>query len=95
MPPLPLEVELPLVAGRASLKPGEVLGPAPITLGGKDYWRMIRLVGRRTGDARSWPELSAQVEQDLLDRPIHPDELALFEAAMADRYLVTGPGSAP
>lgn len=95
MPPLPVEIDVPLVAGRAGLAPGDVLGPAPITLGERDYWRLVRLVERSPGRPETWAELRGELEADLALRPIHPDELSLFEAAVAGRYRVEDPRSAP
>ncbi|RKY19163.1 MAG: hypothetical protein DRQ55_11320 [Planctomycetota bacterium] len=95
MPPLPVGIEVPLVAGREALAPGEVLGPAPITLGEVDYWRIVRLSDRLQGSLKAWPQLRLVVEGDLALQPVHPDELTLFEAAVSDRYAVTDPRSAP
>ena len=95
MPPLPTDISVPLVDGRATLSPGEMLGPAPITLNGTDYWRLVLLIDRVEGSRASWKELRAVIEADLAERPIHPDELTLFEAGLADRYRVSGPGSPP
>ena len=93
MPLLPASLEVPLVAGRGALEDGEFLGPAPITLGGADYWRFIRLVERMEAVTGAWPELRDAVEADLAETPLHGDELALFEATMAERYGVATPAS--
>jgi hypothetical protein len=91
VPPLFDDVELPLLAGRATLQPGEVLGPAAITLGGQTYWRLVRLIERNTASAAPWSELREQIEAELTTRPLDPDELALFEARVIDRYRVNRP----
>ena len=93
MPLLPASLEVPLVAGRAALAEGEFLGPAPITLGGADYWRFVRLVERQEAVTGDWPAVREQVEGDLQETPLHGDELALFEATMAERYGVSTPVS--
>jgi parvulin-like peptidyl-prolyl isomerase len=95
MPPLPLGVAVPLVGGRETLEPGDFLGPAPITLGDVDYWRIVRLVDRLQGDTQPWSVLGARVEADLEATNVYPDELTLFEAAVADRYAVSDPRSVP
>lgn len=95
MPPLPLGVDVPLVGGRETLEPGEFLGPAPITLGEVDYWRIVRLVDRLVGDTQPWSVLGPRVEADLEATNVYPDELTLFEAAVADRYAVSDPRSVP
>jgi len=95
MPLLPTGLEVPLVAGRAALSVGEFLGPAPITLGGRDYWRFVRLVDRKQAVTGEWQELRDLVETDLTRSPLHGDELALFEATMAGRYGVSSPPSSP
>jgi hypothetical protein len=95
MPLLPADLEVPLVAGRAVLLVGEYLGPAPISLGDRDYWRFVRLVDRKQAVTGDWAALRDQVEADLARSPLHGDELALFEAAMAGRYGVSSPASPP
>jgi hypothetical protein len=91
MPAISLEVTAPLLEGRESLEEGEVLGPAPITLQGKDYYRFLRLVERKEGVEGSWDELRDLVEADLLENPVSPDEVAIFEARMIARYRVSRP----
>lgn len=91
MPAISLEVSAPLLEGRESLGEGEVLGPAPLTLQGKDYYRFLRLVGRKEGVKGSWDELRELVEADLLENPVSPDEVAIFEARMIARYRVSRP----
>ena len=93
MPLLPASLEVPLVAGREALAVGEYLGPAPITLGGVDYWRFVRLVDRMEAITGDWSAVREQVETDLAETPLHGDELALFEATMAERYGVATPAS--
>lgn len=95
MPLLPASLEVPLVAGREALAVGEFLGPAPITLGGADYWRFVRLVDRMEAMTGDWLAVRDQVEADLSETPLHGDELALFEATMAERYGVSTPASSP
>jgi hypothetical protein len=91
MPPITLDVTSPLLEGRETLSDGDVLGPAPITLGGTDYFRFLRLAERNFGVQGSWGELRAAVETDLALHPMNPDEVAIFEARMIARYRVTRP----
>jgi hypothetical protein len=95
MPLLPSSLTVPLVAGRQDLSVGEFLGPAPISLGGNDFWRFVRLVDRQVALTGPWPEVRRLIEDDLLETPLHGDELALFEATMAERYGVSNPLSSP
>ncbi len=91
LPPMPADLASPLVEGRASLAPGELLGPEPITLGGRRFWRIVRLVERLAPDPRPWSEQRAEIEAELLIRPVVADELSVFEARAADRYRVSRP----
>jgi len=95
VPPLFDDVSLPLLEGRATLEPGEVLGPATITLAGNTYWRLVRLIDRHEATAAPWAELRERIETDLTTRPLDPDELALFEARVVDRYRVNRPPRTP
>ena len=95
MPPISLEVTAPLLEGRETLTDGEVLGPAPITLQGKDYYRFLRLVERKLGLEGSWNDLRDEVEEDLALHPVNPDEVAIFEARMIARYRVSRPDPTP
>jgi len=81
----------PLLEGRMSLQPGEVLGPAVITMGGQTFWRLVRLMERHEADGAPWSELRESIEADLLTRPFEADELALFEARATARYSVSRP----
>jgi len=89
LPPVPSKGEIPLLDGRQDLKPGERLGPLSIEVKGKSLWRLLRLVERVPATAASWDELRDQIERGLAQRPLTPDELALFEAHIVDRYGVT------
>lgn len=90
LPPIPTDADVPLCAGREGLQPGEFLGPAPFTSGGKDYWRLLRLSERSAATDAPWAELRDAIEAGLLARPLGPEELAVFEARVLDRYRVTG-----
>ena len=89
--PLFDDVSLPLLEGRRTLQPGEVLGPAVITLGGQTFWRLVRLIDRHEPSTAKWVELRSRIESELATRPLDADELALFEARVIDRYRVTRP----
>jgi len=91
MPALASDVPVALVEGRQMLVPGEVLGPAPVTVQGKDFVRFVRLVERHPAREGSWAELRDEVEADLQRTPMNPDEVAVFEAKMRDRYRVHRP----
>jgi hypothetical protein len=88
--PIPLETPAPLAAGREQLAPGEFLGPAPYTAGGKDYWRLVRLAERTDGTDAPWDALRDVIEAGLVERPLGPEELVVFEGRVLDRYRVTG-----
>jgi hypothetical protein len=90
LPPIPRDTEVPLYAGRERLAPGEFLGPAPYTSGGRSTWRLLRLSERTEGTAATWDELRESIEAGLIERPLAPEELAIFEARVLDRYRVTG-----
>jgi hypothetical protein len=89
LPPVPSGAEVPLLDGRASLQPGQRLGPEPITVGGKRLFRLLRLVDRLPATAAGWGELRDSIERSLRERPLSADELTLFEARVVDRYGVT------
>ncbi len=89
LPPVPSSGEIPLLDGRAGLAPGERLGPVSIVVKGKTLWRLLRLVERVSATAAPWSELRDRIERSLAERPLTPDELALFEAHIVDRYGVT------
>jgi len=91
MPALSQEVSAPVVDGREMLSPGEVLGPAPITLGEQDFWRFLRLVDRHEAMEGDWDGLRDLVEADLIENPMNPDEVAIFEARMREEYRVRQP----
>jgi len=95
LPPVPPDFDVPLLDGRGAIAEGEVLGPAPITLDGIDRWRLLRVVQRQAPRAVGWNEARDEVELSLLERQVHPDELAFFEERMIDRYRVERPGRAP
>lgn len=95
MPILPADVPVPLVEGRQGLEAGEWIGPAPITVEGKDYWRLVRLVERYPAVESAWSEVRDEIEVDLKRRPVQADELAVFEAHMLDRYRVERPPRSP
>jgi len=91
MPALSQDVSAPVVDGREMLSPGEVLGPAPITLGEQDFWRFLRLVDRHEARQGDWDSLRDLVEADLIENPMNPDEVAIFEARMREEYRVRQP----
>ncbi len=95
LPDVPLGADVPLLEGREGLQPGDVLGPLPITLNGKAYFRLIRLVDRLQPDLRPWDRVRVEIELELARRPLQPEELAIFEARMLDRYRVSRPGREP
>ena len=95
LPPVPLDEPMPLLAGREALSPGDLLGPDPLTIGGRTVWRILRLVDRHQADDRPWAALRDQLEAGLAARGLTGDELALFEARVADRYRVSRPTSPP
>jgi hypothetical protein len=89
--PVPVDLRSPLYEGRQRLAPGELLGPEPLQLDGRTYWRLLRLIDRHEAETAPWEELRERVEEELRTRPPTPDELALFEARVMDRYRVTRP----
>jgi hypothetical protein len=91
LPPIPIETQVPVLAGRETMQAGELLGPAAITLDGRTVWRLMRLDGRRLSTDQPWPELRARIETELIARPVEPEELAVFEARAVDRYRVATP----
>jgi parvulin-like peptidyl-prolyl isomerase len=95
MSPLSDAVAQPLARGRKTLEVDGVLGPAPITVGDKDFWRFLRLVDRLPAVQGSWDELRDRLEQDLEQRPMNSEELAGFEARMRDLYRVRQPPRTP
>lgn len=95
LPPLPENVPAPLLDGRQSLQPGDWLGPAPITLEGRDFQRFVRLVERMPARAETWSELRDEIEASLAARPVISEEVAIFEARMRDRYRVQRPPRTP
>ncbi len=95
LPPVPPDFDVPLLEGRSRVGEGEVLGPAPITMDGTDYWRLLRVVQRDPPRDAPWAQVRDDVERSLLERAVHPDELAFFEERMIDRYRVERPGRAP
>ena len=95
LPPVPRDEPMPLLAGREVLSPGDLLGPDPLTVGGRTVWRLMRLVDRHEADDRPWEALREEVEAGLTARGLTGDELALFEARVADRYRVSRPTSPP
>jgi len=91
LPPIPTEAAIPVLEGREALQPGELLGPAPITLEGQPMWRIVRLIGRQTATDKPWSELRGGIEAGLAERPLSGEELAVFEARAVDRYRVSTP----
>lgn len=91
LPPIPLEAKVPVLDGRETLQPGQMLGPAPITLEGKTVWRIMRLNARQLATEKTWAELRDGIEAELLARPMSAEELAVFEARAVDRYRVSTP----
>ncbi|HTE05965.1 MAG TPA: peptidylprolyl isomerase, partial [Planctomycetota bacterium] len=89
LPPVPSGSDIPLLDGRKDLQPGQRLGPLSIQVKGKTLWRLMRLVDRVPATAEPWAKLREPIERSLADRPLTPDELALFEAHIVDRYGVT------
>jgi hypothetical protein len=90
LPPIPRDAQVPLCVGREGLSPGEFLGPAPFTAAGKDTFRLLRLSERSEANQSPWHELQDEIEAGLVARPLGPEELAVFEARVQDRYRVTG-----
>lgn len=95
LPPVPPDADAPLLAGREALQPGAVLGPEALLDGERRAWRLLRLVERVAPSAAPWAELRARVEDELAARPLEPEELAVFEARIMDRYAVTRPARNP
>jgi len=91
LPPIPVDAKLPVLEGRETMQPGQVLGPAPITTDGKAMWRIMRLNSRHLADDRPWSELRDGIEAELLEHPMTGEELAVFEARAVDRYRVSTP----
>ncbi|HZL99303.1 MAG TPA: peptidylprolyl isomerase, partial [Planctomycetota bacterium] len=91
LPPIPIDAQIPLLEGRETMQPGELLGPAPITIDGKPAWRILRLDARHLADDRPWSELREDIETELAARPMTGEELAVFEARAVDRYRVSTP----
>lgn len=95
LPPVPPDADAALLAGRQDLAPGGVLGPEALLAGERKVFRLLRLVERVAPRAAPWPELRAQVEAELVARPLEPEELAVFEARVMDRYAVSRPARNP
>jgi hypothetical protein len=95
LPIVPTDSEIPLLAGRRTMAPGDILGPAPITLDTQTFYRILRLVDRLPADDRPWSEVRDVIEAELMTRPLAADELSLFEARMLDRYRVSRPATEP
>lgn len=91
MPPLTADLDVPLVAGRERLEPGDYLGPAPISVNGQDFLRFVRLVDRLPAEPASWNEVRERVEISLSEQAVGPDELIAFEGALRERYGVQTP----
>jgi hypothetical protein len=89
--PLPVDAQGALYEGREELQSGEFLGPEPIELDGRVYWRLLRLLDRHEAETAPWSELRERIEEELAARPPTPDELAIFEARVVDRYRVARP----
>ncbi len=87
-PPLPTDVDVPLFAGRESLAPGDILGPAPITIDGRGFWRILRLVERYEPRSVTWSEVAGEIEAGLARKGLSADELTIFEERMVDRYRI-------
>lgn len=87
-PPLPAGIDVELFAGREAMTPGEVLGPVPIAIDDRSFWRLVRLVERHEARAVTWPDVAAEIEADLARRPLSADELTVFEERMIDRYRI-------
>jgi hypothetical protein len=92
---MPAGEDLPLVAGRQALEPGGLLGPSAISLNGRTWFRILRLIERHEADSAPWADVRGEIESDLAARPLQPDELAIFEDRMVDRYRVSRPMRSP
>ncbi len=76
--------------------PGTPAGEVqPLTVEGQDVWRFVRLVDRLAPEEAPWADVRARIETDLASHPLRPEELAVFEARMRDRYRVSRPGGSP
>jgi parvulin-like peptidyl-prolyl isomerase len=91
LPPIPAEAKIPVLEGRETMQPGELLGPAPITVEGKPMWRIVRLISRHLATDKPWAELRDGIEAELAAHPMTAEELAVFEARAVDRYRVSTP----
>jgi hypothetical protein len=91
LPPIPVDAKVPVLDGRETMQPGDLLGPAPITLEGKSLWRIMRLSARQVATDKPWSDLRDGIEAELAARPMSAEELAVFEARAVDRYRVSTP----
>jgi parvulin-like peptidyl-prolyl isomerase len=91
LPPIPSDAKIPVLEGRETMQPGELLGPAPITVEGQAMWRIVRLISRHLPTDKPWAELRDGIEAGLAARPMTAEELAVFEARAVDRYRVSTP----
>lgn len=91
LPPIPSDAKIPVLEGRETMQPGELLGPAPITVEGQAMWRIVRLISRHLPTDKPWAELRDGIEAELAARPMTAEELAVFEARAVDRYRVSTP----
>lgn len=91
LPPIPTDAKIPVLEGRETMQPGELLGPAPITVEGKPMWRIVRLISRHLATDQPWSELRDGIEAELAAHPMTAEELAVFEARAVDRYRVSTP----
>lgn len=95
LPPFPVGIPAALVDGRETLTEDAVLGPAPITLEGRDLYRLLRLVRRLPARTEGWDVLRDEIEAEIAQRPVGSEELIIFEARMRDRYRVRRPPRSP
>lgn len=95
LPPFPVEGEIPLLVGRSDLEPGDLAVPLSVGWGGREQWRILRLVDRMPARNVLWQDGREEIERELLARPVLADELKVFEERMVARYGVVRPSSEP
>jgi hypothetical protein len=89
LPPLPADMDFPIIEESINLKPGEITGVVEADLGKEKIYRIIKLIEIIEPLRGSYAELEDQVEESLKEEPLwHPEILRYWQRTMKRTYHV-------
>jgi parvulin-like peptidyl-prolyl isomerase len=87
-PPLPADLEHPLVAAVRGLESGALAEVGTTTARGRTVYWIVKLEGRIAADSRPYGEQREEIERELLESGVAETEIAVWDDAVRKRHEV-------